>query len=249
MSEELIILTTRGLVKEFAAEGHRPTLYRVVRGLLGNAGATNGTRRRSLDDVNIEVCAGEMMAVVGENGAGKTTLLKTIAGLYAPTRGHVEVRGECALLAGLGVGMIDDLSVADNVYLYGAVCGLHRRMITARFDDIVKWAELEGFVRAELRTLSTGMRARLAFAIAMHIGSDVILMDEAFSAGDQRFQEKCGRFFRDSQTLRRTTLVATHNLEFVREFCARTLWLHKGRQMAFGATHVVLPEYLEFAAK
>jgi ABC-type polysaccharide/polyol phosphate transport system ATPase subunit len=245
---DAVVLTTDGLVKEFVAGGRRPTLYRVLRSRVDRRAGIRD-RLRSLDDISIVIHAGEMVGVVGENGAGKTTLLKTIAGLYAPTRGRVEVRGEVALLAGLGVGMIDELSVADNIHLYGAVCGLYRRTINERFAEIVAWAELDGFVDAELRTLSRGMQTRLAFAIAMHIDSDLILMDEAFSTGDKRFQEKCDLFFRDAKSVRRTLLIATHNLEFVKEFCDRTLWLHKGRQMAFGPTGVVLGEYLEFTSK
>ena len=101
-------------------------------------------------------------------------------------------------------------------------------------------------VEAELRTLSMGMRTRLAFAIAMHVDGAVVLMDEAFSAGDKRFQEKCDQFFRHAKTQPRAMVVATHNLEFVREFCERTLWLHKGKQMAFGPTADVLPRYEAF---
>ena len=246
MSDARVVLATRGLVKVFTAGDRRHTLYQLVRARLN--GGDNGARPRrpALDDVTIEVHDGELVGVIGSNGAGKTTLLKTIAGLYAPTRGTIERRGDIALLSGLGVGMIDELSVAENIHLYGAVCGLSRRAIKEHFDDIVRWSELDGLGGAELRTLSTGMRTRLAFAIAMHIESDLILMDEAFSAGDKDFREKCDRFFREAP---RTALVATHNLDFVRDFCTRTLWLHQGRQMAFSATREVLAEYLAFAPK
>jgi len=242
------VLVVRGLVKEFAAGGHRPTVYRLVRSLL-DGGKTSGARMRALDGIDLDVRTGELVGVVGENGAGKTTLLKTIAGLYAPTQGSVEVGGEVALLAGLGVGMIEELSVAENIYLYGAVCRLRRRTIKDRFDTIVQWAELEGCVDDELRTLSSGMRSRLAFGVAMQITSDVILMDEAFNAGDGRFQDRCEEFLRETKGMERTVLVATHNLEFVSSFCDRTLWLHRGRQKAFGPTEVVLPEYRTFVSR
>lgn len=245
MSERAAVLTTEGLVKEFSGRGHRLTLYRVVRSGL-NWRTSNGRPLRALDDINIEARAGEIVGIVGDNGAGKTTLLKTVAGLYEPTRGRVETRGEVALLSGLGVGMLDELSVRDNIHLYGAICRLQRFTIKERFGDIVRWAELEEFVDAELRTLSTGMRTRLAFAIAMHVDSDIILMDEAFNAGDKRFRDKCDQFFRETKISQRMLLVATHNLEFVHDFCDRTLWLHKGRQMAFGPTGQVLPRYVEF---
>ena len=242
------MLTTQGLVKEFAGRRRRLTLYRLLRSQLGG-GAVDGSARRALDDINIEARAGEIVGLVGENGAGKTTLLKTIAGLYAPTRGRIDVRGELCLLAGLGVGMVDELSVADNIHLYGALCRLHRRTIKDRFHEIVQWAEVEGFLDAELRTLSMGMRTRLAFAIAIHIDSDLVLIDEAFSTGDKRFQEKCDEFFREAKTPGRTVLLATHNLTFVQAFCDRTLWLHKGRQMAFGPTAAILAQYLDFTGK
>jgi ABC-type polysaccharide/polyol phosphate transport system ATPase subunit len=245
MSEGAVMLRTGGLVKTFTAGTHRRTLFRFIRDQLTGREGFNRLRA-SLDDIEIEARAGEIVGVVGENGAGKTTLLKTISGLYAPTAGRIDIAGDVTLLAGLGAGMVEELSVADNIRLYGAICRLSRRTIRSRFTTILEWAELERFVEAELRTLSTGMRTRLAFAIAMHVDSALVLMDEAFSAGDKRFQEKCDQFFRDTKTRPRAMVVATHNLEFVRDFCDRTLWLHKGKQMAFGPTTDVLPRYEAF---
>lgn len=242
------MLLTEGLVKEFMGGPQRPTMYQMVRATLNGSGGS-GRRFRAVDGVSIEVRAGEMVGIVGDNGAGKSTLLKTIAGLYRPTRGRLEVRTEPTLLAGLGAGMVGDLSVGDNIHLYGAICGIRRRTITERFPDILQWADLEGVAQAELRTLSTGMRTRLAFAVTMHIESDLVLMDEAFSGGDRRFQEKCDRVLGEWRASRRTVLVATHKLDFIREFCDRTLWLDKGRQMAFGPTGVVLQQYVESGAR
>ena len=246
MSEGSVRLKTQGLVKVFGARMHRRTLFQLLR-----AGAVARTVDRggfrSLDGIDLEARTSEVVGIVGTNGAGKTTLLKTIAGLYAPTAGRIEIDGEVTLFAGLGAGMVEELSVADNIYLYGAICRLRRRTIRERFAHILEWAELERFVEAELRTLSTGMRTRLAFAIAMQVDSEIILMDEAFSAGDKQFQERCDQFFRDTRMLPRALVVATHNLEFVRDFCDRTLWLHRGRQMAFGPTAEVLPQYEAFA--
>ena len=242
MSDGIVRLRTHGLVKVFAGRMQRRTVFQLVRArATGRAFERKGYR--SLDGIDIEARPSEVVGIVGTNGAGKTTLLKTIAGLYAPTAGRIDIVGEVALFAGLGAGMVDELSVADNIYLYGAICRLRRRTIRERFEHILAWSELEQFVDAELRTLSTGMRTRLAFAIAMHVDSEVVLMDEAFSAGDKQFQEKCDQFFRDTKKLPRTLLVATHNLGFVREFCDRTLWLHQGRQMAFGPTAEILPRY------
>ena len=247
MSDERVVLVTHGLSKEFRRGIHHRSLFRMLRWQM--ARPQNGGPRRSLDSIEIELRAGETVGLVGQNGAGKTTLLKTMAGLYAPTVGTVECNGEVALLAGLGAGMVDELSVADNIYLYGAVCRIPRSTIRRRFHDMLAWADLTRYEVAELRTLSTGMRTRLAFAIAMHIDSDVLLMDEAFSAGDKRFQAKCDEYFHERKSTGRTILVATHNLEFVRDFCERTLWLHQGKQMGFGSTEEVLPKYIEFCSK
>jgi ABC-type polysaccharide/polyol phosphate transport system ATPase subunit len=247
MSDGAIRLRTHGLVKVFGNRIRRRTVFELLR-----AGGVRATTDRevyhSLDGIDLEARRSEVVGIVGTNGAGKTTLLKTIAGLYAPTAGRVEIDGEVALFAGLGAGMVDELSVADNIYLYGAICRLRRRTIRDRFQHILQWSELESFVEAELRTLSTGMRTRLAFAIAMHVDCEVVLMDEAFSAGDRQFQERCDQFFRDTKKLPRTLVVATHNLQFVRDFCDRTLWLNRGRQMAFGPTAEVLPKYEAFAS-
>lgn len=247
MSERRVLLATRGLGKQFLGGIRHRSVFRAIGSLLAR-GPEAGVRM-SLEAVDIDLRAGETVGVVGENGAGKSTLLRTLSGLYAPTVGTIELNGEVALLAGLGAGMVDELSVADNVWLYGAVCRIRRATIRERFDSLLDWAELTSYRDAELRTLSTGMRTRLAFAIAMHIDSDLLCMDEAFSAGDKRFQAKCDEYFRERKTSGRTILVATHNLEFVRDFCDRTLWLHAGKQMGFGPTEAVLASYIEFCDK
>jgi ABC-type polysaccharide/polyol phosphate transport system ATPase subunit len=248
MSDGRFAVRLEGVSKEFLRGGRRQTFFRMLRDLT-NQRSQNGDRRRVLDGLDLEIPRGETVGIVGENGAGKTTLLKTIAGLYRQTAGTITTHGDVALLAGLGAGMVDELSVTDNVWLYGAVCRIRRSTIRDRFDAILRWADLGAFAAAELRTLSTGMRTRLAFAIAMEIESDTVLMDEAFSAGDKRFQEKCNEFFLTAQSARRTFLVATHNLEFVRQFCTSTLWMHAGRVRAFGPTPQVLDEYTRFEEK
>ena len=237
-------MRVEGVEKAFRRGGRRFTLFETLKSLAADSRART-LRRPALSGIDFEVRRGEMLGLIGENGAGKTTLLKTIAGIYAPSRGTVQVNGDIALLAGLGAGMVDELSVADNIHLYGAVCRVRRAVIQQRFDEILAWAELESFVDAELRTLSTGMRTRLAFAITTHMESDTVLMDEAFSAGDKRFQEKSNRFFEGAKQGEHTYIIATHKLEFVRRFCDRALWLDKGGQMAFGPSGPVLDAYEE----
>jgi ABC-type polysaccharide/polyol phosphate transport system ATPase subunit len=163
--------------------------------------------------------------------------------LYLPTEGRIEVDGRVLLLRGVGTGMVDELSVAENVFLYGVIYGMERSRIQEKFAEVLEWAELTEFASAELRTLSSGMRARLAFSLTRHFDTDVFLLDEAFAVGDKEFREKYEEVFRNQKNGDRTYLIATHDLDFARLFCAKTIWLHRGRLMAFGETKAVLQRY------
>jgi ABC-type polysaccharide/polyol phosphate transport system ATPase subunit len=236
------------VAKRFSLERERVTLFRAFhRRLLRARPATTGLY--ALKDISLEVLRGEKIGVIGDNGSGKTTLLKVIAGLHRPDVGQVSVAGDVCLLAGVGIGMLHELSVRENVFLYGAIYGMGRHQLRKSFPEIIEWAELEDFVRAELKTLSSGMRTRLAFSVARHIETDILLLDEALSAGDRRFRQKCNDYFETSRHSTRTTLVATHDLDFVQMFCCKTLWLHRGRQMAFGETQEVVAQYMESNSK
>lgn len=237
-------LTTRNLCKRFPAGGYRTTLY----GLFKRAVLSDGYKSQNfvvLNDINIEVSKGEKVGIIGNNGAGKTTFLKVLAGLHPPSSGAVTTNGEVAFLAGLGVGMVDELNVSENIFLYGAIHGMDRTDIQRNFNDITQWAELEKFIDAKLKTLSSGMKARLAFSIVRHIETDIMLLDEALTAGDKDFNRKCEEYFRSAKNGDRTFFVATHDLNFVKMFCTKALWLHKGEQMAFGDTESVLRQYNE----
>jgi ABC-type polysaccharide/polyol phosphate transport system ATPase subunit len=232
------------LGKVFPLDGHYRTFYRLIKGgLLGTQSNSNSHSFAALNDINIEIMRGEKIGLIGNNGAGKSSLLRLIAGLYLQSKGELWVNGEVAFLAGLGVGMVDELSVEENIYLYGAIFGLERKKIKESLQEIIEWAELEEFARAKLKTLSTGMRTRLAFSTTRYIESDVVLMDEALSAGDRTFRKKCEDVFESYRNNDRTFLFASHDIEFVRRFCTKTLWLHHGQQMAFGDTELVLQNY------
>jgi ABC-type polysaccharide/polyol phosphate transport system ATPase subunit len=229
-------------VSKFFALNGRHTLYRLLHGrLVGNNADSQSFA--ALNDINIEIMKGEKVGLIGNNGAGKSSLLKIIAGLYALSNGEIRVTGEVTLLSGLGTGMLDELSVEENIFLYGAICGLERRKTKENLQEIIEWAELQGFERAKLKTLSTGMHTRLAFSVTRHIESDIILMDEALSAGDRTFKKKCEDVCESYKHNSRTFLFASHDIEFVKNFCSKTIWLHKGQQMAFGDTDLVLREY------
>jgi len=203
----------------------------------------------ALRDLNFQITRGEWVGLVGNNGSGKSTLLKVIAGLYPPSQGKLQVRGEVALLSGLGIGMVGLLSVRDNVYLSGAIHGLTQREVRAVFDEIIAWAELEEFVQANFITLSSGMRSRLGFSVSRYGTGEIVLQDEALSAGDKDFAAKCRAYYQAARSSgKKTFVVASHDLNFIEEFCPRTLWLAKGKQMAFGDTAEVLKEYRAYRA-
>ncbi len=234
------IIRAQGLVKTFPLANAPLTLFRQMEYLV---------RRRAekklyaLCDLNFEIQRGEWVGIVGNNGSGKTTLLKVIAGLYPLTRGTLHVKGSITLLSGLGVGMIDELTVRENVFLYGALHNISARRIEQQFGEIIAWAELQEFVYAKFQTLSSGMRARLAFSVARYSESAIHLQDEALTAGDKDFAVKCYAFYAQTRNSDKTFVIAAHDLNFIEQFCARTLWLDKGKQIAFDETAEVLKEY------
>jgi ABC-type polysaccharide/polyol phosphate transport system ATPase subunit len=237
-----VALKIENLNKSFPEARRSQTLFRALKRKLFENG-NHDKRFLALSEINLCIEKGEKIGIVGSNGAGKTTLLKMISGLSSPTQGSIFLEGEIVLLAGLGIGMIEDLSVRENVFLYGTIYGVERGKIQNEFAEIIHWAELERFVEAKLKTLSIGMKSRLAFSIARHIPADIFLWDEAFSAGDKNFQIQCEDFFTKAIEKNNTFLIATHNLGFIEKFCNRTLWLQKGWQIAFGLTRDVLNQY------
>jgi lipopolysaccharide transport system ATP-binding protein len=199
----------------------------------------------ALQGVDLAIYSGELFGVIGRNGAGKSTLLKVVAGLLHPAQGRVVVRGKVAPLLELGAGFHPELTGRENVYLYATLLGMRRNEIDALFDEIVDFAELWDFIDAPLRTYSTGMSARLGFAVASCRQADVLLVDEVLAVGDVQFQAKClerMQAFRDQGA---TILYVTHNLDTVREHCDRAAWLDDGWLAECGAVNLVVDAYLQ----
>ncbi|MBI1357923.1 MAG: ATP-binding cassette domain-containing protein [Acidobacteria bacterium] len=236
-----ISIAAQDVSKDFRYGGSE-TLFRLLRRAVFG-GKIRARTFRALTDVNLEVARGEIVGIVGNNGAGKTTLLKTLAGIYRPTEGRVRVEGAVSYFAGLGVGLVGDLSLRDNLFLYGAICGMRRSKVREVFDEVLEWAELTEFVDAPLRTLSTGMRGRFAFSVARHAESENLFLDEAFTAGDARFKDKCNQFFEQRRNGPQTILAATHSLDFARHYCTKALWMEYGKKRAWGDVDAVLDEY------
>jgi len=198
----------------------------------------------ALNEVSLRLRAGEIFGVVGVNGAGKTTLLKAIAGVLHPTAGRIWVQGSVAPLLELGAGFHPELTGRENLYLYGTLLGNSRRQLRHAYDSIVEFAELDSFMDAPLRTYSSGMSARLAFAVATHRRADVLLVDEVLAVGDVHFQEKCQRrmdaFRQDGATI----LLVSHDPGLLTQMCDRVAWLADGRVVAVGAADEIVERYL-----
>lgn len=197
-----------------------------------------------LRDVSFAVPAGQVMGVVGANGSGKSTLLRLIGGVGRPDEGSFEVRGRIGALLDLGAGFHPDLTGRENVFVAGVVAGLTRRAVVERFDSIVGFAELEEFIDHPLRTYSTGMQMRLAFAVAIHVDPQVLLIDEVLSVGDLGFQRKCldriSRFRADGCSI----LLVSHEASVVRELCDQALWLDAGKLVLTGEAPLVVDRYV-----
>ena len=201
----------------------------------------------ALRDATLSIAPGERVGVVGPNGAGKSTLFRVIARVRRPTQGRVVVRGSVAPLLELGLGFHGELTGRENVVLHGAVMGHSRRDMERRMDSIAEFAELEAFLDAPLRTYSTGMAARLAFSVATDVDPDILLVDEALSVGDERFQTKCHARMAGFHDRGKTFLLVSHSLPEIVANCSRALWISDGRVVQDGPAEAVCAAYHAWA--
>lgn len=197
----------------------------------------------TLRDFNLEVAPGEAVALVGSNGSGKSTALRLIAGIYAPSEGVIETRGRLASVIELGVGFHEDLSGSENVSLYAAVMGLSRREIELRFDDILAFADIGDFIEEPVKYYSSGMRARLAFAVAICVRPDILLLDEVLAVGDHAFRERCLEHLRRFREGGGTLIIVSHDARQVRQLCSRAVWLEEGCVRLEGPVDDVVDRY------
>ncbi len=197
----------------------------------------------ALQDVSFEVKRGEAVGIVGRNGAGKSTLLQLIAGTLQPTAGTIEVRGRVAALLELGAGFNPEFTGRENVFLSGAVLGLSQAEVGRRFDDIAAFADIGDFIEQPVKTYSSGMMMRLAFAVNTCVDPEILIVDEALSVGDAPFQSKCFRRLRQLIDGGVSLLFVSHDLGTVRSICSRALWLKQGRAEMWGEAKEVSREY------
>lgn len=197
----------------------------------------------ALQDVSFTMNKGETIALIGLNGCGKSTLLKTIAGVLKPTKGNVTVYGNIAPMIELGAGFDYDLTAEENVYLNGAILGYTHAEMENHYEDIVEFSELRDFMHVPIKNFSSGMLARLAFAIATISTPDLLIVDEVLSVGDFRFQEKCERRIQKMMESGTSLLFVSHSIEQVQKLCKRAIWIEKGHVVKDGPSEIVCPEY------
>jgi ABC-type polysaccharide/polyol phosphate transport system ATPase subunit len=202
----------------------------------------------ALKDLSFLMRRGETVGVIGRNGSGKSTLLQVIAGTLPSLEGVCEVNGRVAALLELGAGFNPEFTGRENVYMNAAILGLSRREIDSRYESIVAFADIGEFIEQPVKTYSTGMYVRLAFAVAVSVEPDILLVDEALAVGDVRFQAKCVERMREIQRKGATILFVTHSAEQIKRFCTRCLWLDGGRLMMDGDVNLVTDRYLEHMA-
>jgi lipopolysaccharide transport system ATP-binding protein len=240
-----------GLGKQYRL-GDQPR-YKTLREAISGLASAPWRRARTapekqfwaLKDVSFEIKQGQAVGIIGRNGAGKSTLLKILAQITEPTEGIVHFRGRVGSLLEVGVGFHPELTGRENIYLNGALLGMKKAEIDHKFDEIVAFAEVEKFLDTQVKHYSSGMFVRLGFAVAAHLETEILFVDEVLSVGDIAFQEKCLGKMKNVATGGRTVLFVSHNLLAIQALCQHAIWLEKGAVMAEGRPNAIALRYLE----
>jgi ABC-2 type transport system ATP-binding protein len=203
----------------------------------------------ALDDVNFDIKKGEMFGIIGRNGSGKTTLLKILSSIYQPDSGSVDVNGTIIPLLALGLGFHPELTASTNIVQSGILLGLSKRAITDRIDDVIKFAELEQFADIKIKNFSAGMHMRLAFATAMQINPDILILDEVLAVGDVNFQKKSFDAIMDFKKRGKSVILVSHEMNTIHKYCDRALFLKNGKVDKIGTPDEAIASYVDFLDK
>ena len=197
----------------------------------------------ALREIDLKVCEGDVLGIVGFNGAGKSTLLKVISGILKPTTGEVKINGNISPLIELGAGFDMDLTARENVFLNGYILGYSKKLLKEKYNEIVEFSELKDFMDIPLKNFSSGMVARLGFAIATIINPKILIVDEILSVGDFKFQQKSEKKIKNMMGEGTTVIFVSHSIDQVEEICNKVLWLEKGKIKKIGKTKEICEEY------
>lgn len=196
-----------------------------------------------LNDVSFTVKKGDILGVIGFNGAGKSTLLKILAGVLKPSEGVVRIKGSVAPLIEVGAGFDPELTARENVFLNGAILGHSREFLESKMDEIIEFSELRDFMNVPVKNFSSGMYARLGFAIATIVNPDILIVDEVLSVGDFKFQEKCEKRINEMIKKGTTIVLVSHDISLVKRICNKILWLEHGKKRGFDTTDKIVDLY------
>ena len=202
-------------------------------------------KREVLKGINLEIKKGEVVALIGTNGSGKSTLLKLMTKIIYPNKGEIKTKGKLTSLLELGAGFHPDFSGKENIYFNASIFGLTKKQIDNRLKDIIEFSELEKFIDNPIRTYSSGMYMRLAFAVAINVDADILLIDEILSVGDEHFQNKCIEKMIDLKNKGKTMVFVTHSMESVKKLCNRAVWLSEGKIKLDGNVDEVVDNYIK----
>lgn len=201
----------------------------------------------AVKNLSFSVDRGEVLGIVGKNGSGKSTLLRSIAGIFSPNSGSIDLHGHTVSLMALGIGFISRLSGRENIVLSGMLLGFSEKEIEKRLQKIIDFSELGEFIDRPVETYSSGMYSKLAFAITAMLETDIMLVDEVLSVGDSRFKKKSFAKMRELiMDVNTTVLIVSHNMDTLRDMCDRVLWIHDGAMKEIGDTDMVLQHYIDF---
>lgn len=197
--------------------------------------------------ISFDVPKGQILGIVGKNGSGKSTLLRAIAGIFSPDEGEIDLHGNSISLLSIGVGFQNALSGRENIYLSGMLLGFSRALIDEKIDEIIEFSELGKFIDRPVKSYSSGMYSKLAFAITAILETDIMLIDEVLSVGDAKFKKKSYAKMKELISKEdRTVLIVSHSSETIKNLCNNVLWIHDGEMKMYGTTEEVLPKYDEF---
>lgn len=202
-------------------------------------------KREVLKGINLNIKKGEAVALIGTNGSGKSTLLKLMTKILYPNSGTIEINGKLTSLLELGAGFHPDFSGRENIYFNASIFGLTRKEIDERLENIIEFSELRNFIDNPIRTYSSGMFMRLAFAVAINVNADILLVDEILSVGDEHFQNKCIEKMLELKNEGKTMVFVTHSMESVKKLCTRAIWLYNGEIEMDGQAMDVIKKYVE----
>ena len=200
----------------------------------------------AVNNISFEINKGDILGIVGTNGSGKSTLLKTISGILMPTKGNIQIHGKVVALLELASGFDDGLTVKENAFLRGAMLGYTKEFMKEHYQEILNFSELNEFENRPFRTLSSGMKARLAFSLASQINPEILILDEVLAVGDGAFRKRSEKKMLEIINSGSTNIMVSHSLAQIRALCNKVLWIDKGTQMDFGTTREVCDKYSIF---